>query len=73
MCVYHLKEPKSDPRVYCDEMDLIDEDTVQERSADSAYTENDDLYRVGVLSSETEWGAVLVMDFVDVTIEWTPM
>jgi hypothetical protein len=66
-----LEQPENDPDVDGDDVEVGSEEAVEERSADSTGTKDENLERVGVFSSETERSAVLVVHLVDVLVEGT--
>lgn len=67
--VHGLPQTEDDPGVHGDDVEVAGEVAVEERSTDGAHAEDQDLQRVGVLSSETEGRRVLVMEFVNPAVE----
>jgi hypothetical protein len=66
-----LEETEGNPDVDSEDVEVLCEPAVQERSADRARSENQDFSRMSVLGGETKRRAVLVMDLVDVLVERT--
>lgn len=71
MSVDGLEQPENDPDVDGDDVEVGSEETVEERSTDGTGSEDKNLERMGVFSSETERCTVLVVHLVDVLVERT--
>ena len=68
-----LEETERDPDVHRENVEVAGEVAEEERAADGAGAEDEDLERVGVLGCETEGRRVLVVDLVDVLVEGAPV
>lgn len=68
-----LEETESDPDVDGEDVQVATEHGVQDGANNRAGAEDEDLCRVGVLSGETERCRVLVVDFVNVLVEGSPV
>lgn len=71
MRVYGLEESEDDPSVHCDEMQILGDGTIQNWRADSTHSQNHDFEWMRVLSRETKWCRVFVVQFVNVLVERT--
>lgn len=72
MRVDGLKEPECDPDVHRDNVEVAPREVAQtQRTTQRAYGKNQGLGWMGVFSSKAERCGVLVVQFVDVTVERT--
>jgi len=63
-----LEKSEDNPHIYSDDMEVLSEVAVQEWAEDGSCTQNEDLGRVGVLSSKSEGRRVLVVNLVDMLV-----
>jgi hypothetical protein len=68
-----LEETEGDPDVDGKDVQVTQHVAVQERAADRAETEDEDLRWVRVLRREAERCTVLVVDLVDVLVHGSPV
>jgi len=68
-----LAESEGYPEVDGQDVEIISEKTVEERTRYSALSENEDFERVSVFSSETDRGREFVVKLVNVLVEGTPV
>ena len=70
-----LEEPECDPDVDREDVEVAPglEHSVDDRAENGTCTEDEDLRRMSVFSSETEGSGVLVVDLVDVLVERAPV
>ena len=68
-----LEQAESDPYVYRQDVQVASDGAPEDGRTDGWDSEKHDFDRRSVLSGETEWCGVLVVNFVDVLIEGTPM
>jgi len=68
-----LAETKSDPDVNSEDVKILSEKTVEERTRDGTLSENEDFERVGVLCSKSDGRAKGVVLLVDVLVQRTPV
>jgi len=64
-----LEQPKYNPDVDSDNVEILREEAIDERAEDGASPEDENFRWVGVFSGQTEGSRVFVMNFVDVLIE----
>ena len=68
-----LKQPTYDPQVHGQDMQIARDGAPDKRRAYAAEAQNQDFDGGGVFGGHAKGGAVLVVDFVDVFVERTPV
>ena len=71
MSINSLEEPQHDPNVDGDDVQVRGEEAVDERAKDRTSAEDKHFSGVSVFSRQAEWCGVLVMDLVDVLVQYT--
>lgn len=71
--VNSLEQTANDPDVHGQNVQVLGDGTPQDWRANGSQAQNHDFDRRSVFSCETEWCRVLVVDFVDVLVEGSPM
>lgn len=69
MRVDSLEQPERDPNVHGENVQVLGDVAVQERSANGASSQNQNLGGMSVLGGQTKGSAVLVVDLVNVLVE----
>jgi len=68
-----LEETEDDPDVHGEDVEVASAKDIENWTSDCPSTEDEDFRWMGVLSSKTEGGRVLVVNFVDVLVHGTPV
>ena len=68
-----LEETEDDPDVHGEDVEVAGAKDIENWTSDCPSTEDEDFCWMGVLSSKTEGGRVLVVNFVDVLVHGTPV
>lgn len=68
-----LEQSEGDPNVHGEDVQVVSEETVEERSRDGSLSENQDLQWMSVLGSETDGCAVGVVLLVNVLVQRSPV
>lgn len=68
-----LEKTEDDPDVDGKDVQVVTEHAVEDGTKDRASTEDKDFSWVSVFCSQTERSGVLVMNLVDVFVEWSPV
>ena len=68
-----LKQAQRNPDIHGQNVEVPGDGAPEDGRADRGYAEKHDFDRRGVLGGEAEWCGVLVVDFVDVLVEGTPV
>lgn len=71
MGVNSLEQAQYNPHVDSKDVEVLRKPAVQERSSERAGSESQDLGGVGVLGSKTGGSTILVVDLVNVLVQWT--
>jgi hypothetical protein len=69
VCINRLEQAERNPDVDGEDVQVLREPAVQQRSANRASAQNQNLSGVRILGSETKGRAVLVVDLVNVPVE----
>ena len=73
MCVDGLEKTKGDPNVDSEDVQVAAEHAVEDGAKDSSSSKDEYLCWMRILSSQPEGSGVLVMDFVNMLVQRTPM
>lgn len=73
MGVNGLEKTKDDPAVDSHNVKIATESAVEDGTSKGTGSEDEDFSGMSVLSSETEWRRVLVVNLVDVLVQGTPV
>lgn len=65
-----LEETQNDPHVHGDQVEVASQRDPENRATNSSNSEQHDLYRGSVLSSQTEGSRIRVVQLVDVLVQW---
>jgi hypothetical protein len=68
-----LEKTEGDPDVHSQDVEILCEQSPDDRDHDGSSAENHSFNRRSVFSGETEGGGVLMMDLVDASVERTPV
>lgn len=73
MCVNSLEQTERDPKVDSENVEVASNVAVEDGSSNRTSAKDEHLSRVGILSSKTKWSRVLVVQLVNVFVQWSPM
>ena len=73
MCVNGLEQTQRDPNIDSENMEVACKVTVKHGSSDRASAENEHLGGVGVLGSKTKRCRILVVELVNIFVQYSPM
>lgn len=73
MCVDGLEQTERDPNIYSENVEVARKVTVEDGTSDRASAKDKHLGRVRVLGSKTKRSRILVVELVNVLVQWSPM
>jgi hypothetical protein len=73
MRINGLEKSEQDPDVHGQDVQVLGDSAPDDRCADCAQSKHHDFDWRGVFCGKTKWSRVLVVDFVDVLVQWTPV
>lgn len=68
-----LEKTEDNPDVHGDDMEVSSESTPDDWDTDGSETKSHNFNRRGEFSGDSKWGGVLVVEFVNTTVERTPV
>lgn len=68
-----LEQTQHNPDIHSENMQVAGESTPENRAADGPEAENHHLNRRSIFGGQTKWCGILMVDFVNSFVEWTPM
>lgn len=73
MCINGLEQTERDPDVNSENVEVAGEVAVKDGTSDRTSAEDKYLGRVGILGSKTKRSRVLVVNLVNMLVQWSPM
>lgn len=73
MCVNSLEQTERDPKVNGDDVQIACEVAVEDGTSDRTSAEDEHLSRVGIFCSKTKRSRVLVVNLVNMSVQYSPM
>ena len=68
-----LEQAQYNPDIHSENMQVTGESTPEDRGADGPEAENHHFNRRSIFGGQTKWCGILMVNFVNSLVEWTPM
>ena len=68
-----LEQAQHNPDIHSENMQVTNQSTPEDRGADGPEAENHHFNRRSIFGGQTKWCGILMVNFVNSLVEWTPM